>query len=1255
MTNSLQRKIADVQQSIDSVLVQAGVLDGNATAKFGALLTFLDQHKDLADAEEDRCAALYLLAEACNDVPRPLLKAERAPLLAIPAAIVSIDMEMATTVRYALRCMEKAFNALDAAAWREQHVKDAFDVVVALAIDDRATVRKAAHQSIRHFLVNPPPPQQVHPVAKHAGNAIGKLAQGLLAAQDYASAAHVLTLLQRIASFLPDAVVEPMVDLLFNIPPLNIPDLTRSVFLVYGAIAARDAAVTQWDAAKIGAFTDAILSSKPHYDDRVLGDAWLSACSHAVEALYRVNPALCAARFLALLTEHLFPSLQSTHPTILAAAARVISHLIATCIPAAMVDHAVTTARAAMLPASQREDRADLEAIIITCELGLSVRYKAAWPHVLRILTALVRRLGPHADVLMRNTIELLGDFCENAEFPHQPELAEFLSVAIEFMGPRKFLAVLPLNIREAGQPGVKPRPFLLPLIADAVQRTEVAYFTQEFVPLAEYLRSRADDYLANEREIEAKVHDALYVQVWSTLPGFCTFPTDLKSSFGDLGKVLEIALKDHDNLRPVACAALHNLISKNQELAAMSPDAVPAELVAVGLTPDVGALNVRGLASTAKMFLPILFNVYKTLSPNARGYVAALIGEFVQIAPVQPIQLLYSQIMRVLQNPESEAGAVDLELQAALLDLVALLIPRLPAEPINTLLQLVLQGLSSAHQKKCYKLLTRMLAMENGRAVLQANLPVLQERVLVGATLATEASAKKYRLQFLTATVDQLMTPSAGLVTALLPEAMESVKEVNHECRSLANELIVKLANKMLEDDGGDDVVMGEHGIERFITTVAAGLVAGSAHFVSATIDVLARLCFEFKDLVSDELFTKMLTAILLLVQSENREVAKSIFKFVKAALSAFPAETIFPHLPQIVHTALVLGDSYASEFKVGVRHLLQRLCREFSIEAIDALVPENHKRLVANIRKRTKRAQLRKEAGSAGAGEADSDDEATASAKPAAGRGASFASAFDAVVYGDSSDSELDEEAAAATAASRRSKQQAQHAGNLYIQEGDDAPMDFLDRRVVSHVLSSKPRALKQKQEERKRKLDAEFKVGADGRLVISTTGGNDSDTEETLAKNPAAAFDYYMESVQSTEGFTRAGRRIKFNHAETQAARNKAEWSDDEGESAAAAPPTTLGRRYNVAHGPQAVAAAAPKGLGLEYRAKKAGGDIKRKGMPDPYAYIPLSAKIVGNRHKSVRLTGNASVAGGNAKGAKAGSGRKTIGHKIKKHKK
>ncbi|KNE55740.1 hypothetical protein AMAG_01617 [Allomyces macrogynus ATCC 38327] len=1263
MANPLQRKILDLQQSIDTILVANGVTDGNPIAFLGALLSFLDQHKDLEDAEEERAAGVYLLADLCEKIQRPILRAKRDVLFTLLLTVLSLDTEIATTVRHTIKCLEKILIAMDAAAWSEPLTKTALDALVALSMDDRSAIRRAAHFAVRGVLAHPPPPQQLHPVAKHVGSSLRKLIADLASQDDFASVGALLTLLRGIMVYLPDAAVESLVDTLFPLPRAGSVDLTRAVLLVFGAALARPtlagAGVCDWDATKIAALLDAIVQLKPHWDDAVLADAWLNAFTVGLKALAVSNPALCAARLHEALAVHLFPFLQASAAGPRNVTANMVAELIADCIPDVMVQQALATVEVhGGVPAAQREVRADLEQIVATTELGLSVRYKSAWPQVLRIMAALVRRLRGDAAVLMRGTLELLGDFRDEPEFPHKAELDDVLCTAIEYMGPQKFLSVLPLNIELAGKPGVKVRTYLLPLMVESVQRTELAYFSQYFIPLATHLAKRRDEYRANEKEMEAKVHEALFRQVWSLLPGFCTFPTDLKDAFRSIGPTMGNALRDVPDLRPLICTSLHHLITKNQKIAALSatPDEVPVELRAIGYTPDVAATNVRGVAVSAKYFLPLLFNVYKEMPAHTRGYVGDLISAFVQIADVDVLSTLYSQVMASLQQANLATS-----LQEALLDLALLLLPRLPPRAVEPLFELVLQGMASAHQKKCYKMLAKMSTMDNGKAVLRAKLDVLEARVIAEDSLKTDAGAKKERLRFLCAVVDNLLAPSSELMARLLPEVIESTKEVNNKCRSLANELVIKLGEKMLEkenDDGdSDDAVMagaGDHGIERYVKLIAAGLVATSPMFVSATILVLVRVVYEFKDLVADSLLQAMLASVLLLINLNNREVDRAIFKLIKVVTIAFPKELVEPHLPAIINGALKMGEQHGSEFKVAIRHLFQRLCRQFDLAQIDAMTPDSHKKLIVNIRKRTERAKRRKDAAAEGAAAThagDDDDDAMdldGSTKPAARRvGGAYQNAFDEIVYGDSSDSEDEsgpasghKKASAAAAADRA----------LYIAEGANAPMDFLDRRVVSNVLASAPKAAAKKAHARRLQLAREFQEGADGRLIIGESSDDDSDdgaTETAAAAKrtraaPAPQEDLYLESVTTTEGFSRQGRKIKFNHAATQAARKVTEWSDDEGE----------GTRDAGASGEAASAAAAGKkvqrqpkqlrGLGLEYRSKKAGGDVKRAGMPDPYAYIPLNAKIVGNRHKSVKVTSTPTV-------------RRVIGKKIKKHKK
>ena len=56
------------------------------------------------------------------------------------------------------------------------------------------------------------------------------------------------------------------------------------------------------------------------------------------------------------------------------------------------------------------------------------------------------------------------------------------------------------------------------------------------------------------------------------------------------------------------------------------------------------------------------------------------------------------------------------------------------------------------------------------------------------------------------------------------------------------------------------------------------------------------------------------------------------------------------------------------------------------------------------------------------------------------------------------------------------------------------------------------------------------------------------------------------------------------------------------------------------------------------GREYRAKKAGGDVKKKGKLEPYAYIPLDPKLMAKRNKREAVTRYGGSVGNKRRGKK-----------------
>jgi len=224
-----------------------------------------------------------------------------------------------------------------------------------------------------------------------------------------------------------------------------------------------------------------------------------------------------------------------------------------------------------------------------------------------------------------------------------------------------------------------------------------------------------------------------------------------------------------------------------------------------------------------------------------------------------------------------------------------------------------------------------------------------------------------------------------------------------------------------------------------------------------------------------------------------------------------------------------------------------------------------------------------------------------------------------FDEVLYGSESETESDGEGegeANATASSKN--QRKQNAKNSRKQTGaklrldDDEPMDLLEG-VGMRIQDNAKSRRKPGQEASRFKTD-----GTSGKMIIEDS---DSSADENPAnpRNPGksvhkgidtsavakgdtdGAGTAYIESMISTDGFTRGPNgRVKFNKDTKKRRRAEAELEDsmDVDEPAAIGAKTATPPNKKLRE----------KKLGHEFKAKKAGGDVKKGGL-DPYAYVPL----------------------------------------------
>jgi len=363
----------------------------------------------------------------------------------------------------------------------------------------------------------------------------------------------------------------------------------------------------------------------------------------------------------------------------------------------------------------------------------------------------------------------------------------------------------------------------------------------------------------------------------------------------------------------------------------------------------------------------------------------------------------------------------------------------------------------------------------------------------------------------------------------------------------------------------------------------------------ISATVTAISRLVFEFKDSIPSDILNEILMTLLVFLSSANREIVKSILGFVKLAIHTLPVDLIRPHLKDLVPALLNWSHDHKNHFKVKVRHIFERMLRRFTWEEVYSCAGEEEAaKVLVNIKKRKDRAKRKK----ASRAEEEDDDEV----KPTK---AATGDAFEDVLYGSESELEDSEDETVSAPAPVSKKKHLGQGARLRLD--DDEPMDLLQGAAMKITNAQKDRRRKPGEDASRFKTDEDT-----GKMIIDNISDSDND-DAAAAADPAGSA--YREAITSVDGFTRGPNgKIKFNK-DTKKRRREEDAMDvdmvdaDEVIGGKAKKP----KKKNE-----------PK-FGHEFKAKKAGGDVKKGGV-DPYAYMSLSQAAKGGRGRGqIGITG------------------------------
>lgn len=219
--------------------------------------------------------------------------------------------------------------------------------------------------------------------------------------------------------------------------------------------------------------------------------------------------------------------------------------------------------------------------------------------------------------------------------------------------------------------------------------------------------------------------------------------------------------------------------------------------------------------------------------------------------------------------------------------------------------------------------------------------------------------------------------------VMITLPETMLATKEASEKTRDSAYSCILQIANFMKEAGSGNekglwdmnafnesDLTEEENvrtnaslSLREFMMMVVAGLAGSTNDMQSSTISTISRLIYEFHTSMDDQLINELIETVMYLMDTKNKEIIKSGLGFIKVIIVCLEPEQIASFLEPIVVKIIQQSRDNRSHFRVKVRHILERLVRKFSFEAVEGFVEESDKKLINNIRKKRDRAKKLKE----------------------------------------------------------------------------------------------------------------------------------------------------------------------------------------------------------------------------------------------------------------------------------------------------
>ncbi|KAM3578045.1 hypothetical protein VYU27_000145 [Nannochloropsis oceanica] len=1238
----------------------------SANEYFAAIMTALEAN-DQSHTPELVC----LLDAIMGHVDKSILRGKCKSISAVLTLLLKINLEheMTAFVRDLVACLGKLLLAqeVSSAAWSSPGLLKTFFGLLSCFREKRPKVRKAAMQATVELL-RLHAEKKVWVLGKQVTEFSGNVLEACTAS-DCVPTLHLLGFLQEALPFMPEEGTKKLAERLLALQGLdNSLVLQASLHALRALVKAQEpknnssSSMQQLEREKSGlssAFllqlSMAVLGLQPKKQDVGVCRAFCELIATCMECQAK-RGAAAEAR------QQLLP--------------RTIQALVARCeTEAGDVHEAACLAMRLCLASvadnaslSNPQDRKFVAEALAAVGKLLDYRYQRAWNVCLPFFGSLFIHYRQEAGGLLSPLLKKMA-FLRDAVATSSPELVKpfesCVASAIEGMGIERVLDVLPLmDITSAASKDTTPAAgtaarravWLLPLLASHGKREpgRLTYFHGTLLQLARQSHEVVVAETASAKQLQ--LHRQRVLQIWGLLPAFCSYPLDIQEGFGPLAPALANALQDarYPELLFTVCQGLQVLLQSVQDAAA---------------GPKREA-DLMVLSATSKKFLPTLFNILDgcDLEDSVSGAkVKALsdtISAYALVAPPTFVGKLFKKLVQKMlvatqdEDGMEEDGAGKKKKPSAysspsnhkaviLCELALALVPSLDAAGIALLYRIIRPLIrldrDVALQKRAYRVLGALCEHHGDRFLGQADTREELVPVLTDSLLTCHVSARQMRLRVLGAVVKTLDGNDPAqwdMLAGLVGEVLLCLKDANGKAREAAYQVLTAMAQVKEEEEN----------MEEFSQVVLAALAAETPHMRSAAVLALAHLVFEFgpQRPAFRATIPELLSTVLMLGVDPVKEVVKAVVSFVRICVAACPLEGLEPLLPSVLET--LFASNSKMRFRAKIKIILKKLCRKFGYGKILALAPVTDRRLITHIQKQALRGdRISSNAAAAGMGggmsgkrlgnnlvayEDEEEDDDDKQFEYLLGEGEDEDEK-------DEESEEEDEEGGQGVgktmapfsrrklrpgeAAELKERRKAESQG---LMVRDSGIIDLLDSSMIQNLKLRGGKGGREGGREEGGRARKRFRDEEEGSADnYEGESGEGDDDDEVLEFNEQGRLVVHDAVIEETNSGKLPATPKGMNYTDMMA--EDAVESDEQEE-------LRKGQKgFGGTHKRQRGADGKPKKEkhrnvsrkeaqqqqqqrnqrpGTAYQSKKAGGDVKREGQLEPYAYIPLNAKTL-----------------------------------------